>query len=55
VELAITITDKTITAGLAAVFFLVSVVVVSLSKNAMRIPVDEAAAAVAAKTEVVKG
>ncbi len=55
VELAITITDKTITAGLAAVFFLVSVIFVWRSFYGMRIPVDEAAAAVAAKTEAVKG
>ncbi len=54
VELAITITDKTITAGLAAVFFLVSVIFVWRSFYGMRIPVDEAAAAVAAKAETVK-
>ncbi len=55
VELAITITDKSITAGLAAVFFLVSMVFVWRSFYGMRIPVDEAAAAVAAKTEAAKG
>jgi len=54
VELAITITDKTITAGLAAVFFLVSVVFVWRSFYGMRIPIDDAAAAVAAKAETVK-
>ncbi|MBI5343617.1 MAG: sodium-translocating pyrophosphatase [Deltaproteobacteria bacterium] len=40
VELAITITDKTITTGLAAVFFLVSAVFVWRSFYKMRIPVD---------------
>jgi K(+)-stimulated pyrophosphate-energized sodium pump len=40
VELAITITDKTITSGLAAVFFLISVVFVWRSFYKMRIPVD---------------
>jgi K(+)-stimulated pyrophosphate-energized sodium pump len=43
VELAITITDKTITAGLAAVFFVFSVIFVWRSFYGMRIPVDEAA------------
>jgi K(+)-stimulated pyrophosphate-energized sodium pump len=42
VELAITITDKTITTGLAAVFFLISVVFVWRSFYGMRIPVEEA-------------
>ncbi len=42
VELAITITDKTITTGLAAVFFLISVVFVWRSFYKMRIPVDVA-------------
>ncbi len=40
VELAITITNKTITTGLAAAFFLVSVVFVWRSFYKMRIPVD---------------
>jgi K(+)-stimulated pyrophosphate-energized sodium pump len=40
VELAITITDKAITTGLAAVFFLVSVVFVWRSFYKMRIPVE---------------
>jgi K(+)-stimulated pyrophosphate-energized sodium pump len=40
VELAITITDKTITTGLAAVFFLISTVFVWRSFYKMRIPVD---------------
>ena len=40
VELAITITDKRITSGLAAVFFLISVVFVWRSFYRMRIPVD---------------
>ena len=40
VELAITITDKTITSGLAAAFFLISVVFVWRSFYKMRIPVD---------------
>ena len=40
VELAITITDKRITTGLAAVFFLISVVFVWRSFYKMRIPVD---------------
>ncbi len=40
VELAITITDKTITTGLAALFFLVSVVFVYRSFYGMRIPVE---------------
>jgi K(+)-stimulated pyrophosphate-energized sodium pump len=40
VELAITITDKTITSGLAAVFFLISTVFVWRSFYKMRIPVD---------------
>ncbi|MBI5576108.1 MAG: sodium-translocating pyrophosphatase [Deltaproteobacteria bacterium] len=40
VELAITITDKTITTGLAAVFFLISAVFVWRSFYSMRIPVD---------------
>jgi len=40
VELAITITDKSITTGLAAVFFLISVVFVWRSFYKMRIPVD---------------
>jgi K(+)-stimulated pyrophosphate-energized sodium pump len=51
VELAITITDKTITAGLAAAFFLVSVIFVWRSFYRMRIPVEEAAAAIAVKAE----
>ncbi len=54
VELAITITDKTITAGLAAAFFLVSVVFVWRSFYAMRIPVEEGAAAMAVKAEEAK-
>ncbi|MBI5419260.1 MAG: sodium-translocating pyrophosphatase [Deltaproteobacteria bacterium] len=55
VELAITITDKTITAGLAAVFFAISVVFVWRSFYGMRIPIEEAAgAAVAVKAEEVK-
>jgi K(+)-stimulated pyrophosphate-energized sodium pump len=54
VEMAITITDKTITAGLAAAFFLVSVVFVWRSFYAMRIPVEEGAAAMAVKAEEVK-
>jgi K(+)-stimulated pyrophosphate-energized sodium pump len=40
VELAITITDKTITSGLAAAFFLISAVFVWRSFYKMRIPVD---------------
>ena len=40
VELAITITDKTITTGLAAVFYLISAVFVWRSFYKMRIPVD---------------
>jgi K(+)-stimulated pyrophosphate-energized sodium pump len=40
VELAITITDKTITTGLAAAFFLISTVFVWRSFYKMRIPVD---------------
>jgi K(+)-stimulated pyrophosphate-energized sodium pump len=55
VELAITITDKTITAGLAAAFFVVSLIFVWRSFYGMRIPVEEAAAAVTAKAEEVKG
>jgi K(+)-stimulated pyrophosphate-energized sodium pump len=54
VELAITITDKTITAGLAAAFFIVSVIFVWRSFYRMRIPVEEAAAAMAIKAEEVK-
>jgi K(+)-stimulated pyrophosphate-energized sodium pump len=55
VELAITITDKTVTAGLAAVFFVVSVIFVWRSFYGMRIPIEEgAAAAVAIKAEEVK-
>jgi K(+)-stimulated pyrophosphate-energized sodium pump len=54
VELAITITDKTITAGLAAAFFLVSVVFVWRSFYKMRIPIEEGAAAMAVKAEEVK-
>ena len=54
VELAITITDKAITSGLAAVFFVVSVVFVWRSFYGMRIPVEETAAAIAAKPEEVK-
>ena len=54
VEMAITITDKTITAGLAAAFFLVSVIFVWRSFYRMRIPVEETAAAMAIKAEEVK-
>ncbi|HEY7528457.1 MAG TPA: sodium/proton-translocating pyrophosphatase, partial [Candidatus Deferrimicrobiaceae bacterium] len=55
VELAITITDKTITAGLAAAFFVISVIFVWRSFYGMRIPIEEgAAAAVAIKAEEVK-
>jgi K(+)-stimulated pyrophosphate-energized sodium pump len=54
VELAITITDKSITAGLAAVFFLISVVFVWRSFYRMRIPIEEGAAAMAVKAEKVK-
>ncbi|HEY7584933.1 MAG TPA: sodium-translocating pyrophosphatase, partial [Candidatus Deferrimicrobiaceae bacterium] len=55
VELAITITDKTITAGLAAVFFAVSMFFVWRSFYGMRIPIEEGAeAAVAIKAEEAK-
>ncbi|MGE5699064.1 MAG: sodium-translocating pyrophosphatase [Deltaproteobacteria bacterium] len=54
VELAITITDKTITAGLATVFFLISIVFVWRSFYGMRIPIEEGAAAMAIKAEEAK-
>ncbi|MGE5190268.1 MAG: sodium/proton-translocating pyrophosphatase, partial [Gemmatimonadota bacterium] len=54
VELAITITDKTITSGLAALFFLVSVVFVWRSFYGMRIPVEQAAGA-GVKAEAAEG
>ncbi|NJD62617.1 MAG: sodium-translocating pyrophosphatase [Deltaproteobacteria bacterium] len=54
VELAITITDKSITAGLAAVFFVISLIFVWRSFYGMRIPIEEGAEAMAVKAEEAK-
>jgi K(+)-stimulated pyrophosphate-energized sodium pump len=54
VELAITITDKSITAGLAAVFFVISLIFVWRSFYGMRIPIEEGAQAMAVKAEEAK-